>query len=259
METIRIGIQLAAFGMPLTKALEAAARLGAAGVELDARNDVRPQEMGETASRHFLKRLDDYGLKASAVSFPTRRGYEVAEDLDRRVEATKEAMRMAYRLGARVLLNHVGQIADEGPARDQLLESLDDLGKFSQHVGVFFCATTGAEAPERLAGVINDLPEGHLAVNLDPGALLMNGYSPAEAVQLLGPDIRHVAATDGVRDLAKQRGVETQLGRGAADFHELAAQLEEHYYRGYFTIQRRGATSLDELAQSVSYLKRLRD
>ena len=245
--------------MPLLKGLETAARLGADAVELDARSQVRPQEMGDTASRHLLKRLEDQGLKVGAVSFPTRRGYEIAEDLDRRIDATKEAMRMAYRLGARVLLNYVGRIAEEGPARDQLLQSLEELGRFSQHVGVWFCATTGAESPERLAGLVGALPEGHLAVNLDPGALLVNGHSPREAVERMGPDIRHVCATDGVRDLGKQLGLETQLGRGAADFAELAALLEEHQYRGYFTIQRASPASLEEIAQSVSYLKQMRE
>ena len=124
---------------------------------------------------------------------------------------------MAYRLGARVLLNYIGQITEEGSARDQLLQSLEELGQFSQHIGVWFCATTGAEPPQRLADLVAALPHGHLAVNLDPGALLVNGHSPREALSVLGPDIRHVCATDGVRDLGKQRGLETQLGRGAAD------------------------------------------
>ena len=72
------------------------------------------------------------------------------------------------------------------------------------------------------------------------------------------PDqVQHVRATDGVRDLAKGRGIETQLGRGAADFPELVALLEEHQYRGFYTIQRDAADPIAEIKQSVSFLKSL--
>lgn len=257
-EFISIGIQLASLRQPFATALETAARLGADGVELDARNELRPREMSETARRHLRKKLEDYGLKVSAVAFPTRRGYEVADDLERRIDATKEAMSLAYQIGSRTLLNHVGHIADEGPDRDRLLQALEDLGRYGQRIGVFLCATTGAESPEKLQGLIAALPEGHLGVNLDPGALLINGESPREAVKLLGRDILHVRASDGVRDLARGRGLETQLGRGAADFPELASMLEEQQYRGYFTIQRQHAEHpIEEISQSVQYLQNM--
>ena len=257
-ETVSIGIQLASLRQPFAKALETAARLGAQGVELDARNELRPRDMGETARRHLKKKLEDFGLKVAAVAFPTRRGYEVADDLERRIEATKEAMTFAYQIGCRTVLNYVGHIAEEGPDRDRQLQALEELGRHGQRVGVFLCATTGAESPEILKGLLDSLPEGHLAVNLDPGALLINGQSPREAVSLLARDIMHVRASDGVRDLAQGRGIETQLGRGAADFPELASMLEEQQYRGYFTIQRRHADDpVEEIAQSVQFLQNM--
>ncbi|MCA9177222.1 MAG: sugar phosphate isomerase/epimerase [Planctomycetales bacterium] len=257
-QPLRVGIQLASLRQPLAKAMETAARLGADGVELDARHDVRPGELGETARRHLRKKLDDYNLKVAAIAFPTRRGYEVAEDLDRRIDATKQAMRLAYDLGARALLNYVGRIEDEGPGRDRLLQALEDIGRHGQHVGVWLCATTGAESPERLRALIDELAPGSLAVNLDPGALLVNDESPREAVSQLGPWVQHVRASDGVRDFAKRQGIETQLGRGAADYPELIAMLEEHRYSGYYTIQRLHATDpVAEIQQSVNYLRAL--
>ena len=68
----------------------------------------------------------------------------------------------------------------------------------------------------------------------------------------------HVHAKDGVRDLAQGRGLETQLGRGAVDFPEILAILEEHEYRGYFTIERRHSSDpVLEVGQAVQYLRRL--
>ena len=46
--------------------------------------------------------LADLNLQVSSVYFPTRRGYGVTDDLDRRIEATKSAMDMAFELGCSV-------------------------------------------------------------------------------------------------------------------------------------------------------------
>ena len=57
--------------------------------------------------------LDDLSLHVSAVAFPTRRGYDVADDLERRVQATQEAMRFAASLRTDVLILHQGRIPAE--------------------------------------------------------------------------------------------------------------------------------------------------
>ena len=107
-------------------------------------------------------------------------------------------------------------------------------GRFGQHVGVWLAATTGAEDAADLEKLFAALPTGSVTLNFDPGALILNGFSPSEVLHRLGEHVTHVHATDAVRDRAQGRGLETQLGRGAADFPELAARLEEHEYRGYF-------------------------
>jgi sugar phosphate isomerase/epimerase len=68
----------------------------------------------------------------------------------------------------------------------------------------------------------------------------------------------HVHATDGVRDLARGRGLEVHLGRGSVDFPALLGVLAERGYRGYFTVQRDGADDpMIELGQAVQYLRSL--
>ena len=67
-----------------------------------------------------------------------------------------------------------------------------------------------------------------------------------------------VHAKDGVRDLAQGRGLEVPLGRGTVDFPELLGQLEEHNYRGYFTIERERADDpVFEIGQAVSFLRQI--
>jgi len=257
---LRIGVQLATLRLPFKKALHTAAELGAKGVEIDARGDMKPRELSQTGLRQLRKMLDDRNLRACAVGFRTRRGYNVSDDLDRRVEATKEAMRFAAGLGASVVVNQVGQVPAESTGRDWelLVQVLTDLGRFGQRIGALLAAETGAEDAGDLRRLLDALPDGSMTVNLDPGNLIVNGFSASAAAKQLGPYIMHVHAKDGVRDLAQGRGVETQLGRGAVDFAEILAILEEHEYRGYFTIEREHARDpILEVSQAIQYLRSL--
>jgi sugar phosphate isomerase/epimerase len=105
---------------------------------------------------------------------------------------------------------------------------------------------------------LESLTEGTLLVNLDPGNLIINGFSPLEAVDAPGPHIAHVHAKDAVRDLAQGRGLEVALGRGSADFPNVLGALEEHGYRGYFTIERENAADpVREIGFAVQYLRNL--
>ncbi len=130
MPELKIGIQLKSLRLPFRQALEAARELGANAVEIDARHDLRPQQMTGTALRQLRKMLDDLNLRVCAVAYPTRRGYDVEEDLTRRVEGTKAALRLAHDLGASVVINQVGRVPSDPSERSwpMLVEVLSDLG-----------------------------------------------------------------------------------------------------------------------------------
>jgi sugar phosphate isomerase/epimerase len=257
---LKIGIQIAAFRQPLRQALASAHRLGGQGVELEARGELRPSQMTETAVRQIRKLLDDYGLRVAAVSFPTRRGYDVADEIEERVAGTKAAIKLAYQLKAPAVLIQVGNLPAEpvGPQWNQLIEVLSDLGRFSHRAGAALAAQTGSESGPDLGRLIAALPAGSIGVDLDPANLIVNGFSPLEAVESLGQHILHVHATDAVRDLARGRGTEVALGRGMADYPNLLGKLEESNYRGYLTVGRRSADDpLVEIGAAVEYLRSL--
>lgn len=258
MLRIRVGIQTASLRLPFKQALLMASKLGVEAVEIDARTELRPHDMTQTAVRHLRKLLDDLKLRVAAVAFRTRRGYETPDELDRRVDATKKALSLAWELGAGVVVNHVGEIPEkpEGPEWELLLQVLTDLGRHGQRFGATLAAETGSADPEHLLSLIKALPEGSLAVNLNPGMLVAHGHSAAEPTRSLGPHILHVHATDGTRDLSRRRGLETPLGRGSVDWAEVFAALEEHDYRGYFTIARaESADPATEIEQAVQFLR----
>jgi sugar phosphate isomerase/epimerase len=260
MPALKIGIQLASLKLPLARALPVAAKLGADGVEIDGRRGLKSGELTQTALRELRKRFDDFRLKVCAVSYHTRRGYNVPQDLDARVAGTKEAMRTAHALGASVVVNHIGDIPAEpkGPPWDLLVQVLTDLGRYGHRVGAFLAAQTGSVDGGELSQLIAALPEGSLAVDFDPGQIIINGFSPLETCKKLAPHIMHVHATDGVRELARGRGLEVPLGRGSVDFPALLGVLAECGYRGYFTIQRDNANDpAEEIGSAVKYLRSL--
>lgn len=260
MPELKIGVQLKSLRMPFRQALETARSLGAMAVEIDARGELKPGEMTGTALRQVRKTLEDLNLKVCAVTYQTRRGYDIEEDLSRRIEGTKAAMRLAHDLGAGVVVNQVGRVPDDTKSRswEMLVEVLSDLGRHGEHVGALLAARTGSESGEDLARLVNGLPAGTIGVDFDPGNLIINGFSPAEALESLGSHVLHVHAKDGVRDLAIGRGLEVPLGRGSADFPALLGVLEERGYRGYFTIERStGNDPVEQVGQAVKYLRAL--
>src|SRR5512145_2441989 len=117
MPALKIGIQIAGLGLPLARAVPLVAQWGVQAIELDARRGFTAQEASQTALRQLRKMLADHRLRVSAVSYATRRGYDTPDDLERRVDGTKRAMKLAAALGAAVVVNRVGEIPEksEGP------------------------------------------------------------------------------------------------------------------------------------------------
>jgi len=109
--------------------------LNAEGVEINGRTQLHPATMSRTAVRHFLKTLGDLNLSVAAIHFPTRRSYGEVEDLERRIDATKAAMSMAYELGCNVVVNRIGNIPEQGTDNRQqpVTETMKALAEHVAH------------------------------------------------------------------------------------------------------------------------------
>ena len=268
MLSLKIGVQTISLAKSLKRALAIAAQMKADAVEIDARHELQAEVQSQTAIRQFRKMLDDLNLRLAALAFPTRRGYDNPEMLDRRVAATKEALRLASELGADVVVNRVGQVPsaselkeeDEATSRrwHSLREVLSDLGQFGDRQGAILTAETGDESGENLAHLLRSLSGGSIGVALNPGNLILADFSPLEAIAQLGSQIRYVRARDAVRQGRSHRGSEVALGRGSIDPPALLAALEEHDYRGMITIERRESHDpILEIGQAITYLRNL--
>jgi sugar phosphate isomerase/epimerase len=257
---VKIGIQTRSLRQPLRQALATAAHLGADGVEIDVRTELPPSELSRTGLREFHKLLDDLNLRVSAVAFPTRRGYDVPDDLERRVAATQAAMRFATELRSEVVISRVGRVPEnkDDPRFTPLVEALTAIGTFGERVGARLAAQTVDQSPESLAKLLAQLPEHTVGIDLHPAGLINGGHSPSEAVELLGQHVLYVHASDAVREVAGRGAIEVELGRGSADLPELLGRLAEFNYRGWVTIERRdAANAIAEIGNAVAYLRSL--
>ena len=260
MLQIRVGVELASLRLPFRQALLTARELGAEAVEIDARSQLRPEDLSHTGVRQVRKMLDDLNMRVSAVAFRTRRGYSVLDDLEARLDATRRAMKLAYDLGSSVLVNHVGRVPPEADtaARSTLVQALADLGRHGQRVGAMLAAETGTESGADLAALIASLPPGSIGVDFNPAGLILNGHSPRDAIGPLAPHVLHLHATDATRDLALGRGVEVPLGQGNAELPDILAALEEQQYRGYITVARHDSHSpRADIQQAIQFLRNL--
>ena len=258
MLQIRVAVELQSLRQPFAQALHTAARLGVEAVEIDGRNEVAVADLSRTGVRQVRKMLEDLNLRVAALSSRTRRGYGEVAELDRRIDATKKALKLAYELGTNVVVNHIGRVPadDDVQTLTTLRTALADIGREGQRVGALLAAETGTESGPVLLKLIESLPPGSLGVDFNPANLVMHGYDPREAAQALGGHVLHVHATDATRDVAAGRGIEVPLGRGSVEFPELLGALEEHQYRGYLTIRRHeSVNALEEIAAAVKYLR----
>ncbi|RMF42361.1 MAG: sugar phosphate isomerase/epimerase [Planctomycetota bacterium] len=237
-----------------------ASRMGAQGIEIDARSMLRPSELTETGRRQLRRMLDDLNLRVAAVRFMTRRGYDCLDDLDRRMEATREALKFAYSLGANVVINAVGPVDSDPESRGyQLMKScLDDIAGWGQRLGAMLACETGTEPVDRLVGLLESLQNPTIGVAFNPGNLIVHGFYDADSIVRCGDRVLTVVARDATRDLTRGRGLEVPLGTGSADFPQILGALEQFDYRGWLLADRLNSDDPEQdLANAVKFLQRI--
>ncbi|MEZ6093607.1 MAG: sugar phosphate isomerase/epimerase [Pirellulaceae bacterium] len=260
MLQLRKSISLESLQLPFKNALERAASIGAEGIELNARTTLKPQDLSRTGVRQIRKWLGDYNLVVSCISYPTRRGLHDENQLERRLEGIKSAMKMAGELGCSVVSNNlVSRSLSEGdPEWSTLLTTVQDLANFSFKAGVWLAARTGKLNSEPLQQLLCSLPNGSIQIDFDPAELLIYQQSPVETMKNAASHVSHFRARDAVRDLSGGPTLPVQIGRGTVDFHELFGLLEEHHYRGFVTVEQSSRERYtSECEQAFSYLDEL--
>jgi L-ribulose-5-phosphate 3-epimerase len=260
MNRPKIGVRLESLAMPLRKAVEAATRMGADGVQVDAVGDLDPRRLSETGRRDFRHLLKSHNLELCALGCPLQRGLDVPEGQQDRIDRLMLTLSLSFELGPRIVVVEAGQIpdSDKDPRHACLAESLLVLGQHGDRVGAVLALETGLESGASLAQFLHRFDTGGLRVNFDPANLVMHGFNPEAAVKELRDKIVHVHAKDA-RSAGANRGCqEVALGHGDIDWLGLLGALEEIPYRGYLTIEREGGTDrASDVAGGVKFMRRI--
>src|SRR4051794_19103634 len=137
MNRLKIGIRLESLGLPLRRALAEASRLGVSGVQVDAAGDLSPRALTQTGRREFRHLLRAYNLELAALGCPLRRGLDVAEDQQPRLEHVQSVLALSYDLGPRVVSVQAGPVPEdpESPRGRLLSEALLALGHSGDRPG----------------------------------------------------------------------------------------------------------------------------
>jgi sugar phosphate isomerase/epimerase len=253
---MKLGIRLESMALPLRRALQEAERLGVAGVQIDAAGDLAPDRLSQTGRREFRHLLRAHGLELSAVGSPLRRGLDVAENQQPRIEHVKKVLSLGFDLGCRVVIVQAGPVPGEGQ-NSLLTEALQALAQHGDRVGAALALETGLESGEALAGYLARFDTGSLGVNYDPANLLLNGFDPYESARALRGRILHAHAKDARKAGASRVAQEVPLGHGDIDWMGLFGALEEIEYRGYLTMEREsGEQRLADVTAGVAFLRR---
>ncbi len=252
-----VAVQTRCLSAPLKQALHIAAQIGCDGVQIDAREELRPRDLSDTGLRQLRKMLDDLNLRVGSLAFASRHGYADPHNLERRLEATVDAMRLAGRLGARMLVFTMGRLpAPEASDRGTLVEALTSLAGQAARLGVELAAQCPEAEPEELAALFDQLPAGLLGVDLNPAALIRSGRQLQTWVESLGAHIAHVFANDAVRGFGGAAAMDVELGRGSADLPALLGALEEFDYCGWITVERHNSAHVvQDCEDAVAYLR----
>src|SRR4051794_36751151 len=110
MGRIKPGIYLKSLGLPFRRSLAAAQKLGVTAIELEATGELLPQNLTQTGRREITHLLRSHDLTVSAIVCPLRRGLDVPEDLEPRMEQIRQTMSLAFDLGPRLVVIQPGRI-----------------------------------------------------------------------------------------------------------------------------------------------------
>src|SRR5438552_10966533 len=235
MNRLKIGIRLESLGLPLRKALQEASRLGVGGVQGDAVGDLSPSQLSETGRREFRHLLRAYNLELTALGCPLRRGLDVAEDQQPRLDRVKAVMSLSFDLGPRVTVVEAGAVPEDvNTPRGQLLsEALLALGQHGDRTGTVLALETGLESGPLLSQFLARFDSGGLGANLDPANLLLAGFDPYESARALAGRVVHSHAQDARQAGPNRSGQLVALGHGDIEWMRYLSVLEEIDYRGW--------------------------
>jgi len=259
MSAMRLGLVIESTGLPLRQAIEEAARLGVSGIQADAVDALAPDVLSATGRRDFGQLVRSLGLELAALHVPLRRGLDVADGQQARIDHIHKVLRLVADLRGRCLVLPCPKIPQEedSPRGRTLRETLHELARYADLYGVFLALELGWDAAETVTAYLKRFDTERLKVTYDPANYLVHGYEPLAELTRLSGWVVHVHARDA-RPAGLARGQqEVPLGAGEVDWLALTAALQVMNYDGVLAVERlEGERRLEDVRAGVAFLRR---
>ena len=279
MYNFPIGVMVESFRTDLRSAVEAAAKLGASGLQMYcSRGEYTPANLNSAKRREVLDLVKSYGLAFSAICGDLGHGFGDAEANPALIEESKRIIDLALELETSIVTTHIGVVpSDPNHERYKIMQdACASLAAYADSTGARFAVETGPETSLVLKKFLDSLGSKGVSVNLDPANLVMvTGDDPVEAVYNLRDYIVHTHAKDGIKLVdgnpeyiyrvvhpvpQEAEGIqyfsEVPLGTGGVPFPAYLAALQDIGYHGYLTIEREvGENPAADIATAVSFLR----
>ncbi len=254
---MKIGVIPDSFQVPFKEAVILARDLGAKGLQpYVTRGELAPENLTKEDRKEILKYVKENGLVFSALCADFGLPFNV-KDNDEGVKRTMRMMDLALDFDTHVVTTHIGKVPldETSEAYQNILATIEKLGKYGDSIGVAFATETGPEKAPILKGILDKADTKSAKVNLDPANFVMcSAQNPAEAVYLLKDYIVHTHAKDGIM-IDENSYEEKILGAGDVNFPEYLAALKDIGYDGFLTIEREaGATRFNDIKHAVAFL-----
>jgi L-ribulose-5-phosphate 3-epimerase len=259
MKQLKIGIVAESTGLSVRQAIAQAAKMPAAGVQIDAVGDLAPDALGETGRREFRNLLRSYSQELAALNVPLRRGLDANENLQPRLEHLRKVMQLAFDLGARRVVVPCPKIPEDpaAPRAQTMREALLALGPYGDRIGSVLALEIGYDSSEKVKSYLAGFDTGGLKITYDPANMLMHGHDPVANLSPLKDLLAHVHARDA-RSANLSRGLhEVPVGAGDVDWMSFTATLQVLEFDGFMTVEReQGENKLQDVVNGVKFLRR---
>jgi L-ribulose-5-phosphate 3-epimerase len=256
---MKIAVSLESMGLNFRSGLPVASRLGLSGVQLDATLDFAPSKLASSAIRDIRNQLKTYNLEIAALNCPLRRGIDVAEDQQPRLDYIRQVMHLAFELGPRLVVVQCPKLPanPEAGSFALLRDAMVALGSEGDRTGVRIGLEIGFDDAPAVDAYLNSFDYGSLGVAYDPSNMLLHGYDPVKSLFVLHKRLSLVYARDVRSATVGSLSSEVPLGAGNIDWMSFLGTLAAVDYRSTVVIRReRGAASETEVANGRDLLRR---
>ena len=166
-----------------------------------------------------------------------------------------KAIEATASLNVKYLEFHFGFIDTSDPVYSaKLVARARELADAAQKNGVIILMETGQETARTLREFLEMVKHPSLAVNFDPANMILYGKGdPVEAVELVGPWIKHVHIKDALASqVVGQWGKEVAWGMGEVGAEGFLNALNRVNFAGTVSIEREAGTSrVDDIKSAV--------